>query len=127
MKPQKLILSVIAAFVVAYYGWWILASGDWFYTHSRNAPNRAAILKIRDGIRVGDDYEGVLRIYWQHATTDLRIDSGSSKLWAVSMPFEMGATNWVLYLDFRDEKVSAIRVRTSDGPRPSAGPDDISG
>lgn len=127
MKKQKFIISLISALVLAFYAWWIFVSGDWFYTHGRNAPNRAAILKMREELRVGDGYEKALRIYWQHAPKDLRLDSGSPETWTVSMPFEIGASDWVLYLDFSDSKISAIRVRTSDGPRPSAAPEDVGG
>ena len=127
MKRRRFIVGLIVALVGTFYGWWILASGEWFYTHWGNASNRAALLKIREEIRVGAGYEKALTIYWQHASPDLRLYSGSAKMWSISMPSEFGASDWVLYLDFSDGKVSAIRVRTSDGPRPGDGPNDLSG
>ncbi|MEK6283788.1 MAG: hypothetical protein AABN95_25815 [Acidobacteriota bacterium] len=127
MKQRNLILVLIFALIATIYGWWIFASGEWFYTHGLNASNRAALLKIREKISVGDGYEQVLKIYWQDASPDLRLNSGSPKVWSISMPWEVGAGDWVLYLDFSDDKVSAIKVRTSDGPRPGKAPDDLGG
>jgi hypothetical protein len=42
------------------------------------------------------------------------------------MPLEFGATDWCLLIDFDQGKVSAIRMRTSDGiqRKPEAAPDD---
>jgi hypothetical protein len=125
MKKQKFIITFVAALLGAYYAWWIFASGDWFYTHPGNASNRAAILTIREELRIGDGYQKALRTYWRFASKDLRLDSGSPQTWSVSMPSEFGAREWVLYLDFSDGKVSGIRVRTSDGPRPSLAPEDV--
>ena len=125
MKKQKFIITGAAALLVAYYALWIFGSGDWFYTHARNASNRAAILKMRDDLRVGDSYDKALRIYWQYAPKDLTLYSGSPQTWSVSMPSEFSEREWVMYLDFSEGKLSGIRVRTSDGPPPSDAPEDV--
>ncbi len=127
MKTQKLILGVAGLFLVAYFSWLVFGSGDWFITHSRNASNRASLLKIRDYIHVGDGYESALKSFWQLASKDLRLSAESPQIWAVSMPSEIGATNWVLYVEFRDGKVSAVKVRTSDGPHPTDAPENVGG
>jgi hypothetical protein len=77
MKKQKFIITFVAALLGAYYAWWIFASGDWFYTYAGNASNRAAILKIREELCVSDGYKKTLMTYWQFASKDLRLDSGS--------------------------------------------------
>jgi hypothetical protein len=127
MKKQKHVLRLVGFLLVAYYSWLIFGSGDWFFTLGRNTPNRAALLEIREGIHIGDGYESALRSYWQHAAKDLNLYADSPKTWAVSMPFEIGATDWVLYVDFSDGKVSAMRVRTSNGPPPNEAPADVGG
>ena len=124
---QKLIFGFAGLLFVAYYSWLIFGSGDWFFPHSKNAPNRVALLKIREGIHLGDGYESVLRSYWQHAPCDLRLSAGSSQAWSVSMPYEFGARDWVLIIQFTEGKVSAVRVRTSDGPPPNGAPADLGG
>jgi hypothetical protein len=45
-----------------------------------NASNRAALLKIREEIRVGDGYEKTLKTHWQYASPDLRLYSGSPQV-----------------------------------------------
>jgi len=127
MKKSRVIPILLVVLVVVTYGWWILASGEWFYTHRANAPNRAALLKIRNEIRIGDGYEKALNTYWQNASEDLRLYSGSPEIWSISMPSELGASEWVLHLDFKEGKVSGIKVRTSDGPHPPDAPEDLSG
>jgi hypothetical protein len=37
------------------------------------------------------------------------------KLWLGSAPYEFGAGNWVLAVDFQGDVVSAVRVRKGDG------------
>jgi hypothetical protein len=124
---QKLILGLIGLLLVAYFSWLIFGSGDWFFPHSKNAPNRVAMLKIRERINLGDGYESVLRSYWQHASSDLMLYAGSPQTWTVSMPNEFGARNWVLFIEFAEGKVSAVKVRTSDGPPPNGAPADVGG
>jgi hypothetical protein len=116
---------VVLSVMLAGYVWSIFGSGDWIYTHWRNAPNRAALLKIRGKLQVGDSYEKTLRAYWRNASCDLRLNAESAETWSVVMPFEIGASDWVMYVDFSDGKVSSIRVRTSDGPTPGDGPEDV--
>jgi hypothetical protein len=123
VKRSYLIAGV--AFVVAlYYGWWIFWSGDNFRRHSANAPNRQAILQLYSGVAVGADRETVLQEYWSRRTHDLRLDVDNPDRWLVSMPGEFGASDWTLIVEFHAGKVSALRVRTADGPRPQDGPTD---
>lgn len=125
MKQQKLIFISAGLLLVAYYSWLLFGSGDWFFTHSKNTPNRAALLKMREEIQIGDGYEAVLKSFWQHTTRDLRLDAGGPQTWTVSMPYELAARNWVMYVEFSNGKVSALKVRTSDGPRPHDAPADV--
>ena len=122
---QRSVIGFILVVVLAYYPWLIFASGDWFRTHHQNACNRAALLKIREDLRLGDGYEMVLRRYWQHASDDLTLYSGNPRGWSVSMPLEFGATDWALLLEFTNGKLSAIKIRTADGPYPPDAPADI--
>ena len=124
---QKLILVFAGLLMVAYFAWLIFGSGDWFFPHSKNAPNRVAILKIREEVHLGDGYESVLRSYWQYATRDLTLYAGSPQTWTVSMPTEFGARNWVLFIEFVEGKVSGLKVRVSDGLPPNGGPADVGG
>ena len=126
MRWTKLIVGVIAALIVSYLVWWVFFTPDFINTHGSNASNRATLIKVRENIRIGDSYENVLRAYWQHRSPDLRLDPVNPQLWLVSMPNEIFAKDWVMYIDFSDGRVSVIRVRTSDGPPPSDAPEDVS-
>lgn len=94
-----------------------------FNTHARNEMNRQALLRIRDELRIGDSRVDVLRAYSQFRTDELSLVKGPDS-WCVEMPTEFGATDWNLIVEYRENGVSAVRVRTSDGPPPSDGPDD---
>jgi hypothetical protein len=110
--------------IVAYYGWAVFRSGDVFQPHAANAANREALVRIYSRISVGAPHEVVLQEYWSNRTSDLRLRADSSERWAVSMPSEFGASDWLLIVEFSAGKVRAVRVRTSDGPRPREAPPD---
>ena len=128
MKQKNILVFVFAGLLIAaYFAWLIFGSGDWFFPHAKNAPNRVALLKIREAIHPGDRYENVLKSYWQHASRDLILYAWSPQAWTVTMPHEFGARDWVLFIEFADGKVSAFKIRTSDGLPPSSGPPDVGG
>ena len=125
MQPKRsYLVSGVLVVVAAYYSWWIFWSGDNFHRHSANAGNREAILRLHSAIRIGDDRQTVLKAYWSQRTEDLRLQVDMPAQWVVAMPSEFGATDWTLIVEFRDDKVSAVRMRTADGPPPTGGPSD---
>jgi hypothetical protein len=124
IKRSQVIFAVIVALVVVYYGWWIFASGDVFHSSQQNASHRAALVRIHEAVSVGSSHSDVLSAYWQSRTDSLRLIADTPSEWVITMPLEFGATDWKLVIDFQNDKVSAVRVRTSDGPPPAAGPQD---
>ena len=124
MKRNTIIIASIGTLILGYYFWLMLLSGDFFYTYSRNAPNRAALLKIHEEIQLGDNYENVLKIYWQHESSDLRLFAENPKTWVIQTPSELTSGNWVMYIEFAEDKASAVKIKTSDGPSPSDAPQD---
>jgi hypothetical protein len=123
-KRSHAIISVIGVLVAVYYGWWFFVSGDVFHSSKRNAPNRAALLRVYEAVNVGASHPEVLAAYWQHRTDELRLHAESPTTWGIRMPMEFGASDWNLFIEFHEGGVSAIRVRTSDGPPPKDGPKD---
>jgi len=123
-KRSHTIISIIIVLAVGYYGWWIFASGDVFHSSKRNEPNRVALLQLYEAIGIGESYSEALSAYWQHRTDDLRLSAEKSSAWSVRMPLEFGASDWTLLVEFQDGRVSAVRVRMSDGPSPKDGPTD---
>ena len=123
-KRSHVIISVIATLAAAYYSWWFFASGDVFHSSKRNAPNRTALLQLYEAVAVGSSHAEVLAAYWQHRTEELKLSAERPSAWSVRMPLEFGASDWLLLVEFRDDRVSAVRVRMSDGPPPKDGPKD---
>jgi hypothetical protein len=118
---------MITAIIVLVVGS-IWVRGFWFteiyHTQKSNEPNRRALLAIRDAINVGASHADVLTAYWQHRTPELKLSAEQPSIWSVGIPLEFGASDWGLRIEFANGKVSALRVRTSDGSPPKDGPKD---
>lgn len=118
---------VIAAIVILVVGI-VWVKGFWFTevfrTHKSNEPHRTALLQIQDAVALGASHAEVLAVYWQHRTDSLRLFADRPTGWVITMPLEFGASDLKLLVEFQDDRVSAVRVRTSDGPPPKDGPKD---
>ncbi len=122
MKRWKIWLVAVIVIILA-----VCVKGFWFtevITHRSNEANRQAIVKLHGEIALGDTREQVLRHYYALRTDSLRLHCDWPEEWIISMPLEFGALNWTLMLKFDQDRISAVRVRTSDGPKPNASPDD---
>ncbi len=122
-KRSHVIIIVMALAIGIVWVRWFFVT-DVFRTHKSNEPQRAAILQIRDAVALDSPYSEVLAAYWGHRTDSLRLFADSASNWVITMPFEFGASDWNLRIEFEGGKVSAVRVRTSDGPPPKDGPKD---
>jgi len=63
VKRAKLIGGIVITLVIGYLVWWVFFTPDFFHRHYMNAANRNAMMNVRDKIRIGDNYENVLRAY----------------------------------------------------------------
>ena len=52
---------------------------------------------------------------------------GANNIWVVRTPLIFGAGNWLLYMEFTDARLSALKIRTPDGYtyRPEDAPADV--
>lgn len=106
--------------------WFFVGFRELLTFHNDNQRNRVQIIRLRESISLDDSYIDVLRAYWKYrGLGELKLDPLSDDCWAVRMPYEVFSTDWVLYIGFQNERISGIIIRTSDGPRPADGPDDI--
>jgi hypothetical protein len=123
MKPKlsSIIAVMLAALCVIV---WASIFTFVFHTHKRNAPHREALLQIRDAVSMGASRDDVLAAYWRFRSNALTLRQETATDWLISMPLEFGARDWLLLIEFRDDRVTAVRVRTSDGPAPDDGPTD---
>jgi len=72
--------------------------------------------------------EDVRALVHQSRFRGLTLREDSPVEWGVEAPIETGAKNWVLYIEFKDSKVAALRVRTADSKNEhpkSAPPDQV--
>ena len=123
IKSPHLLITAVLLLAVSIWvrGFWFT---EVFRLHRHNESNRAALLRIHESIPLGAPYSDTLAAYWHHRTDDLRLSAESPTSWIVRMPLEFGASDWNLRLEFHDGRVTAIQVRTSDGPPPTDGPAD---
>jgi hypothetical protein len=116
MTKTRVIGSLAAVFAVAWMVFWVFFSGDVFATHASNKVNRIALIRVTANLSVGNDYEQVLRTFWQESTqSDLRLDVRSKEIWRATMPGEFGAGDWVLHIRFEAGQVAELKILSSDG------------
>ena len=124
VRLSHILIASAVVLIGLYYYNFIFRVGDVFLPHSKNAPNREALIRLRDSIQLDDDYSAALSAYWQQRTDSLKLHVDSRDHWYVSTPVEFADTKWGLRIEFRAGRVSALRVRTADGPPPKDGPPD---
>jgi hypothetical protein len=124
-NKNKLLAGAIICFVGLF--WLFLMFGEFFTLHSSNEPDRIKLLAIRNDIQLGDNYEKVLQNFWSKKTKDSRLSISvySPEEWMISMESEFNATDWRMYIKFKDGKVVSYKIRTSDGPKTKDMPEDI--
>lgn len=120
----EILISVLLVGVIGYLGWRVA-----FEPRYQNQSSRQALEKLHENLRLGDSQQRILELYSQFQTdrTRLRKDTHAN-VWEIGMPFELGAGDWILYIEFDDSKrLSAAVFRTSDGifRRPRNSPEDI--
>lgn len=76
-------------------------------------------------IVIGDDYEKVLKSLWSLPHRELTLSTGEPGCSFVSMPSEIFASDWRLYVGFEKDRVDSVVVRSSDGPKPKDAPEDV--
>jgi len=97
----------------------------WFLRNQLVNPlNRAALLSLQMGLEPGQPAEVVREKFRAIGNAALRLHENSPRDWFVRMPMEWGGSDWLLLVEFTDGKVSAIRVRNSDGVQPAGAPQD---
>ena len=113
---MKRILVVIANIAIVAFiflmGFEIL-----FGARIRNSESKDALRQTHKEISIGNSRELVSSVYERNKTDrtiikkDIFIDT-----WVIRMPFEFGATDPILYVQFgADGSVSGVAMRTSDG------------
>jgi hypothetical protein len=114
-------IIILVVCVVWMMGFWFT---EVFRTHKSSEPHRAALLRIRDAVAIDASHADALAAYWQLRTDSIRLFADRPGDWVITMPLAFSASDWKLLIEFQDGRVSAVRVRTADGPPPKDGPKD---
>ena len=78
------------------------------------ARNRGEIRDLYSALEPGMTRQQVSRQMDGVRYPHLTMRQVNAELWQAEAPFEVGAGNWILWIEFQGERVRAIRVRTED-------------
>jgi len=78
-------------------------------------------------IKLGYSKEKTEEILLKAKSPNFKLEKINQGEWILSTPLEFGATNWLLVIDFKNDKVASLKVRTSDSMniKPDSAPNDI--
>lgn len=81
----------------------------------------------REGRAITRLADGMEQVFERQEFPRLRLFKLSSADWIVRTPWEFGAVNWVLWIEFSGDTVAALRVRIEDSKkvRPEGAPLDV--
>ena len=122
MRPRSCIILAVAVPTALCLLIWIFVRAE----HARNAPHRAALLRIFRAVNLGDSEKSAAATIQRLKTPEIRVGQQDKELWRVSTPLDFGAMGWQLIVEIRSGKVTAVRLRTLDGPPPLDAPPDKS-
>ena len=97
---------------------------DVFTTHGKNQVNRDALTALHGKISAGDDWQQVFSKYYAIRSDRLSLHCDSASFWTIGMPAEFSSKDWTLEIAFTNDRVSHVRMRSTDGPKPEGSPPD---
>jgi len=68
-----------------------------------------------NNLQIGDPKEKVEQIYNKYKSRSLKLEKlDIDNEWFITMPYEFGATDWILWIEFENNKVISLKIRLSD-------------
>jgi hypothetical protein len=117
--------------VVALLGVFVLCVGLagflwWTWNAAKASRATSEITLLFALIEIGMTTEEVEQAYAGSPPQDVRLQKLNNGSWLFQTPLQWGAVNWVMWVDFSDGAVSAVRMRLLDDAerRPSEAPRD---
>jgi hypothetical protein len=83
------------------------------FTHRERS--RAEIRALYYALAPGMPRDGVAKLLNGTSYPHLTTRRVNRDLWLAEAPYEFGAGNWIVVIEFQGEQARAIRVRTADG------------
>jgi hypothetical protein len=131
MTAQRRRTAIVSIGVVV-VGMAVLAwdHGSWVNLLGFNRErNRQSILDAYARLRIGMTAHQAGAAVSRLSSAGFRVygTCGGSDACVVSAPLEVGARNWMLYLQFESDRLSSARIRTEDSAyeRPEQAPPDL--
>ena len=122
-QPFKIIACVLLGLATLLIGWSLF-----FQPALLNRDSKIALAAMHQDILLSASQDEVSSIYKRFKTNRTHIKTDVFReTWEIGMPFELGASDWILYVQFDGNcRVSAVAIRTSDGShwRPLESPAD---
>ncbi len=85
-----------------------------FKARIANEKNKIALTKIHNSLKIGSNSEKIIESFKMYQTGELEISTDSVNT-SISMPYEFGATDWVLFCKTENGTIKSVKMRTSDG------------
>jgi hypothetical protein len=70
---------------------------------------------LYDSLHPGMTQAQVRSVMERGAISSLRLIQDANGRWSAEAPYEFGAGNWILHIEFWRDQVSTLRIRTADG------------
>lgn len=105
----------------------VLAAGCfacWYVGHSRRSATE--ITSFYNSLEIGMTRKDVDLVYAAGSFRTLRLRDVSQRIMLVQTPIQWGAANWVMWIEFSDCRLAAVRIRYHDSPavKPKHAPPD---
>ncbi|MFC1703331.1 hypothetical protein ACFL1E_00915 [Candidatus Omnitrophota bacterium] len=115
MTKKEIVITAVSLFVIV-----LLAGNTLFLNKILNQDDKKALITIMENLQIGDEKERVENIFSRHRTDALELkksedyEGWEENQWLIQMPVEFGATDWILWIEFVDEKVASLKIRLHD-------------
>jgi len=113
-KKQKIFNGIVLAIILYIAIFEIFG----FRTILLNRENKKALAIIMNELKIGDSKEQVKNVFYEYKTKTLKLMDDRENSWLIEMPFEFGASDWILWIEFdENDKIVSLKMRTSDSKK----------
>jgi hypothetical protein len=115
---KKKILSYVVSFIL-FIGILFVTYNLFFTPDKKKQESRRQILWVYNNLELGKTKTDVKNLFKVKNENNnlLKLYSNNSDKWIVHSPYEFGATDWVLGLEFSSDHLVSVKIRLSDSAR----------
>jgi hypothetical protein len=110
MKKRDLLITSAAAGLLLVVMW-----DPFIRPFLHRERSRTEVRALYDALAPGMPGDAVAKLLHGTSYPHLTLRHVSAQLWLAEAPYEFGAGNWIVVIEFQGERTGAIRVRTADG------------